>query len=89
MGLIETTKEGEGWRERTMTAERQREESDLDNGRWVRDWGTQRGGKEVHVQIWAIRWALGCVNSRSVARGSREAGFTQPRVRLLADPCRV
>ena len=39
MGLIETTKEerAEG-QDRTMTAERQRE-SDLDNGRWVRDWG--------------------------------------------------
>ena len=35
----------------------------------------------------AEKYALGCVNSPSVARGSQEAGFTQPRVHLLADPC--
>ena len=28
-----------------------------------------------------------CVNSPPTARGSREAGFTQPRDHLLADPC--
>ena len=33
------------------------------------------------------RWALGCVNSPPpAARGSLEAGFTQPRAHLLADP---
>ena len=31
------------------------------------------------------RWALGCVNSPPAARGSQEAGFTQPMD--LADPC--
>ena len=31
----------------------------------------------------AKRWALGCVNSHPAARGSQEAGFTQPRVNLL------
>ena len=31
---------------------------------------------------WAIRWALGCVSSRSAARESQEAGFTQPRDQL-------
>ena len=35
----------------------------------------------------AKRWDLGCVNSPPTARGSQEAGFTQPRVHLLADPC--
>ena len=41
------------------------------------------------IQSWAIGWALGCVNSRPMARGSQEAGFTQPRAHLLADPCRL
>ena len=27
------------------------------------------------------------MNSRPAARGSQEAGFTQPRANLLADPC--
>ena len=34
-----------------------------------------------------VRWALGCVNSRFIARESHELGFTQPRANLLADPC--
>ena len=38
------------------------------------------------LQTLAKRWALGSVNSHSVARGSEEAGFTQPRAHLLADP---
>ena len=42
----------------------------------------------LSVQRSAKRWALGCVNSPSAARGSEEAGFTQPRPHLLADPCR-
>ena len=33
----------------------------------------------------AKRWALGCVNLPPPARGSQEAGFTQPRARLLAE----
>ena len=32
------------------------------------------------IQGSAKRWALGCVNSRPAARGSQEAGFTQPTV---------
>ena len=31
------------------------------------------------------RWALGCVNSCPAARGTQEAGFTQPRAHLLAE----
>ena len=31
------------------------------------------------LQGWAKVCSLGCVNSRPVARGSQEAGFTQPR----------
>ena len=42
---------------------------------------------QVRVQGWAKEWSIGCVNSRPVARGSQEAGFTQPREHLLADPC--
>ena len=30
---------------------------------------------------------LGSVNLRPAARGSQEAGFTQPRAHLLADSC--
>ena len=44
----------------------------------------------VVLQGSAERWSLGCVNTRPVARGSREAGFTQPMVAMvhfLADPC--
>ena len=37
----------------------------------------------------AKRWSLGCMNSHLAARGSKEAGFTQPRDNLLADPCTV
>ena len=39
------------------------------------------------VQGSAQEWSLGCVNSQPVARGSREAGFTQPRDHYLAWPC--
>ena len=31
---------------------------------------------------------LGCVNSHPAARGSQEAGFTQPRYHTLAEPCK-
>ena len=31
-----------------------------------------------------IRWALGYVDSRLAAKGSQEAGFTQPRAHLIA-----
>ena len=41
-----------------------------------------------YVQGSAKRWALGCVNSPPTVRGSQEAGFTQPRAHLIADPCR-
>ena len=39
------------------------------------------------VQGSTNEWSLGCVNSRPVARGSQEAGFTQPTDHFLADPC--
>ena len=42
-----------------------------------------------NVQGSAKRWALGCVNSNPVARGSQEARFKQPRDNFLADPCIV
>ena len=48
----------------------------------------------AHVQVLhmyfyrAIRWALGCVISRPAARGSKEAGFTQPRAHLIAHLCK-
>ena len=35
----------------------------------------------------AKRCALGCLNSPLAARGIDEAGFTQPRNHILADPC--
>ena len=37
----------------------------------------------------AKEWSLGCVNSRQAARGSLEAGFTQPRDHTFAQPCTV
>ena len=39
------------------------------------------------VQGWAQEWSLGCVNSRTAARGSQKAGFTQPRNYSFAQPC--
>ena len=39
------------------------------------------------LQGWAKEWSLGCVNSRPAARGSQEAGFTQPRDHSFAQPC--
>ena len=39
------------------------------------------------VQSWAKKGALGCVNLSPAARGSQEAGFTQPRAHSLAQPC--
>ena len=39
------------------------------------------------LQRWAKEWALGCVNSPPAARGSQEAGFTQPRAHSFAQPC--
>ena len=35
------------------------------------------------IQSRAIRWPLGCVNSRPTARGIQDAGFTQPRDDLI------
>ena len=51
-------------------------------------------GAEVHqvqsvsvsIQGWAKEWSLGCVNSCPAARGSQEAGFTQPRDHSFAQP---
>ena len=41
------------------------------------------------LQESAKRYALGCVNYLPpAARGSQEAGFTQPRAHLIADPCK-
>ena len=40
-----------------------------------------------YIQGSAERWALGCVNSCPMARGSQEVGFTQPRAHLFVDPC--
>ena len=46
------------------------------------------GTHDYHIgQGSAKRRALGCVNSPPAARGSQEAGFTQPRTHLIADPC--
>ena len=45
--------------------------------------------EELVVQSWAIRWALGCVNSRPAAGGSQEAGFTQLRAHLIAQLCTI
>ena len=39
------------------------------------------------IQGWTKEWALGCVNSCLAARGSQEAGFTQPRDHSFAQPC--
>ena len=39
---------------------------------------------QFQLQSWAIRRALGCVNSRPGARGSQEAEFTQPGAHLMA-----
>ena len=43
-----------------------------------------------NVQGSAKMWVLGCVNlpPADMDRGSQEAGFTQSRAHLLADPCR-
>ena len=45
--------------------------------------------KPKYVQGWAKEWSLGCVNSRPAARGSQEAGFTQPRDHSFAQHCCV
>ena len=39
------------------------------------------------VQGLAKEWSLGCVKRAPAARGSQDAGITQPRDRSLADPC--
>ena len=41
-----------------------------------------------YIQSWAKERALGCVNSPPAARGSQEAGFTQPRAHSFAQPCK-
>ena len=48
--------------------------------------------REEQIKEWqqctsAKGWALGCVNSLPVARGSQEVIFTQPRAHLLAGLC--
>ena len=49
---------------------------------------TTRHLEDMHtLQSSAIRWVLGCVNSRPTARGIQEAGFTQPRAHLIAHLC--
>ena len=40
-----------------------------------------------YLQGSAKRRAIGCVNSPPRPEGSRRGGFTQPRARLLAEPC--
>ena len=42
---------------------------------------------QSYLQGSAKGLALGCVNLHPSVRGSQEAGFTQPRAQLLADPC--
>ena len=42
---------------------------------------------KVRIQGWAKEWSLGCVNLQPAARGSQEAGFTQPRDHSFAQPC--
>ena len=42
----------------------------------------------IHIQGLVKRWALGCVNSPPAARGSQEAGFTQPSLCLFLQICR-
>ena len=45
--------------------------------------------KLEQLQSWAKERALGCVNSPSIlARGSLEAGFTQPRAQPFDQLCR-
>ena len=39
------------------------------------------------VQSWAKERAIGCMNSPSVARGSLEAGLTQPRANSFSKLC--
>ena len=46
-----------------------------------------RGGHHESIHCWAKKLALGCVNSTPVARGSQEAGFTQPRAHFFPHPC--
>ena len=39
------------------------------------------------LERWAIRWALGCVNSRPADSGSQVAVFTQPRTLFITHLC--
>ena len=43
--------------------------------------------EKLGIHGWAKEWSLGCVNSRPTARGSQEAGFTQPRDHSFAQRC--
>ena len=42
---------------------------------------------ECVIQGWAKELFLGCVNSPPAARGSQEAGFTQPRDHYFTQLC--
>ena len=42
---------------------------------------------KISLQRCSKKWFLGCVNSRPTARGSQEAGFTQPKNDLLEHIC--
>ena len=50
------------------------------------EWQTtsNRSTSELTHQSWAIRWALGCVNSDPAAIRSPEMGFPQPRTHLIS-----
>ena len=41
----------------------------------------------VNLQGWAKEWSLVCVRLRPVAIESQEAGLTQPRHHIFAQPC--
>ena len=47
------------------------------------DFIVPRSAKRL-VQGWAKEWSLGCVYSPPAAKGSQEAGFTQPRDHCFA-----
>ena len=42
---------------------------------------------DMDVQSWAIDTVLGCMKSPPAATGSQEAGFTQPGVHFISQPC--
>ena len=58
-------------------------------GGHIHDHDFSRRRRKTRVQGWAKEWSLGSVNSRPAARGSQEAGFTQPRDQSFAHTCKV